>query len=230
VLSLASYIEERFRLTSHDEADLKIQIIKPDSLWEIAIQTSSIPVSMRTYKEFHMSGGIRPSVAYALNRLCHLENAETYLNLCSGSGTLLIEAGLAYPQLRLIGIDHDSKANSMAIRNATKAGLIRRTLIHTASVHALPDVGICDAIVADLPFGMAIAKDDDLHALYTACISYAETHLAPRGVLALYTTEHDTLLRVLSASRFIVEHEYSLHLVTSVHSYLTPRIYICRLR
>ena len=158
-----------------DEADLKIHIIKPENIWEIGIQITPRPLSVRDYKVINMSGAMDPTIAYAVNSFCNLDSALSYLNVFSGSATLLIEAGQCYPNLeKLLGFDNDKKRLSLSIQNIKRAGLIKKVQVKDADIFDRPDLGTFDAVVSDLPFGMSILKNEDLEKLYTTFIQYCE--------------------------------------------------------
>ena len=67
VKSIAKYIQDTHRIQENDEADLKIHIIKSEDIWEIGIQITPRPLSVRDYKIVNMSGAMDPTVAYAVN-------------------------------------------------------------------------------------------------------------------------------------------------------------------
>ncbi len=128
VRGIAEYIQRTYGLTEKEESDMKIHIIKKlDEIWEIGVQITSRPLSSRDYKVKNMSGAMDSTIAYAVNSLCELENVDSYLNIFSGSATLLIEASQCYPNLKqLIGFDNNKKSISLAIQNIKKAGLIKK--------------------------------------------------------------------------------------------------------
>ena len=108
VKEIDDYIEDTFRLSKKEEADMKVHIVKIDDIWEVGLQITPRPLSFRAYKVRNMSGAMDPTIAYALNSLCNLEEAKTTLNVFSGSATLLIEAGQCYLNLNtLVGFDID---------------------------------------------------------------------------------------------------------------------------
>ncbi|HEY1037017.1 MAG TPA: methyltransferase domain-containing protein [Candidatus Paceibacterota bacterium] len=231
VQSISKYIRETYGLAEADEADLKIHIIKPEDVWEVGIQITPRPLSFRDYKVVHMSGAMDPTVAYAVNYFANLERAKSYLNPCSGSGTLLIEAARQYPDLeRLLGFDTDKKHLSLSIQNIQKAGLIRRVQVKEASLLDTPDFGTFDAIVSDLPFGMAISKDENLDELYKAFLECCERSLNPGGRVVAYTSEYEILERQVASSAFRIIKSVSLKFMTSAGAYLQPRILVLERR
>ncbi len=152
ILQTEKYIQETYRLNKSLDADLEIYINKIDSLWEICVRLSSRPLSVREYKEKNIKGGLNPTLAYTMNSFCDLENINSYLNIFSGSATLLIEAAYINPNIKLIGLDIDKKTNSLAIQNIKKAGLIKNIQIKTGDIFEEPELGKFDAITANLPF------------------------------------------------------------------------------
>lgn len=231
VRSIAHYIETTYHLTERDEADLKIHIAALDGTWEVGAQITARPLSLRAYKEVHIPGAMDPTIAYAANTLAGLESAHSYLNPFSGSATLLIEAALAYPHLdHLVGFDRDKKRLSAAIRNLKRADLLNRVRVVEADINDPPALGTFDAIVSDLPFGMAVAKHEDLGALYAAAITYSKHALAPHGRLVLYTSAHELLTPIIRASGLTIISTTQLTLSTNINTYLHPQIVVCEHR
>jgi len=231
VRSIAEYIQKAYRLTEKEESDMKIHIIKLDGIWEIGVQITSRPLSFRDYKIKNMSGAMDPAIAYAVNSLCELESANSYLNIFSGSATLLIEAGQCYPNLKqLIGFDNNKKSISLAIQNIKKAGLIKKIQLKEKDIFDKPDLGKFDVITSDLPFGMSISKNEDLENLYRCFVEYCQETLNHGGKLAVYTSKHEILKQIILESRLKIIKTLELKFITSVNAYLRPKIFVCRLK
>ncbi len=231
VRSIAEYIQRKWGLTEKEEADMKIHVVKLDKIWEIGIQITPRPLSLRNYKIKNMSGAMDPTIAYAVNSLCELENANSYLNIFSGSATLLIEADQCYPNLKqLVGFDNDKKNISLAIQNIKKAGLIKEIQLKEKNIFGKPGLGRFDAITADLPFGMSISKNEDLESLYRCFVEYSQETLNRGGRLVVYTSKYEILEKIISVSRFKIIETLELKFITSVNAYLRPKIFVCRLK
>lgn len=229
VKSLLKYIELEFKLIENNEADLKINIFKSKDIWEIAIQVTSRPLSVRFYKVVNMSGAMDPNIAYALNYYCELQTKSSYLNVFSGSSTLLIEAALKFDNLRvLVGFDMGKKHLSYGYQNIQKAGLIKKIRLLEYDVFNAPDLGQFDVIVADLPFGMVISKNKNLDSIYKAFIDYTYKSVAEKGIMGVYTSEADTFINQLDKDKWAILKIVDLKLVTSINSYLYPKIVICK--
>jgi len=231
VRSIAKYIQKTYGLIEKINADVKIYIIKLNIVWEIGVQITPRPLSLRDYKARNMIGAMNPTIAYAINSLCELENANSYLNIFSGSATLLIEAGQCYQHLKqLVGFDNNKKNISLAIQNIKKAGLIKRIELKEKDIFNNPDVGKFDVITSDLPFGMSISKNEDLESLYRYFIEYCQRILNDGGKLVIYTSKHEILKRIILESKFKIIKRLELKIVTSVGAYLRPKIFVCKLK
>lgn len=231
VRSIATYIKSTYTLDECEDADLKIHIIKPEDVWEIGIQITSRPLSVRDYKVAHMKGAMDPTIAYAVNSFCNLDSVHTYLNVFSGSGSLLIEARQCYANLeKMIGFDNDKSHLSLSIQNIKKAGLIQKVQVKEADIFDTPAFGTFDVIVSDVPFGMLISKGHDLQSLYTAFIDYSQTALNPGGRLIVYTSEYERMESILQNSQFNIIQSLQLKLMTGVGAYMRPKILVCEFK
>lgn len=231
VRAVAEYIQNTYRIREEETADLKVHIIKLNDEWEVGVQITPRPLSVRNYKVRNMSGAMDPTIAHAVNSLCKPKKDGSYLNVFSGSATLLIEAGLSYPKLELIiGFDNDKKHLSLSIQNIKKAGLIKKIQIKEADVFDQPDFGMFDIITSDLPFGMSMSKAEDLKSLYQNFVEFCEKSLNPDGCLAIYTSEHKIFENIISKSKFNTIKTLELKFMTSVDAYLKPKIFVCKLQ
>ena len=227
VSEINSYIESNFSLVKSENVDTKIHIVKIDNVWEVGLQITPRPLSLREYKIRNMSGAMDTTIAYSMNYLCGLDDYSSYLNIFSGSATLMIEAGLCYPNLKkIVGFDIEKEYLSISIQNIKKAGLIRRVNIEKADIFDKPNLGRFDIITSDLPFGMAISKNEDIEKLYRVFIEYSQEHLNSGGKLAVYTSEFKIFEGLVSGSLFKLEKEIEIQLVTSEEEYLPVKILV----
>jgi tRNA (guanine6-N2)-methyltransferase len=228
VKSISKYIHDTYKIEENEEADLKIHIIKIENTWEVGVQITPRPLSVREYRVANMSGAMDPTIAHAVNSFCNLESAHSYLNIFSGSATLLIEASLSNPNIdKLIGFDNDKKHLSLSIKNIKKAGLINVVKVKEADIFSQPDFGQFDVITSDLPFGMVISKDEDLEKLYEVFVGYCEKKLNNRGRLVIYTSEYEIIESILQRSKFRIVRSLQLKFITNVGAYLRPKIIVC---
>ncbi len=229
--SVAEYIQNTYGLIEKEEADMKVHIIKIGNMWEVGVQITPKPLSFRDYKIRHMSGAMDSTIAYAINSLCELGDADSYLNIFSGSATLLIEAGQCFPDLRqLVGFDNNKKIISLAIQNIKRAGLIKRMQLKEEDIFNKPDLGRFDVITSDLPFGMSVLKNKDLEKLYHCFVAYCQGILNPGGRLVVYTSKHEILKAIILKSKFNIIEIVELKFITSVNACLRPKIFVCKLK
>jgi len=228
---IAEYIKKTYGLVEKEDADIKIHIVKYDEVWEIGVQITPRPLSLRNYKLMNMSGAMDPTIAFAVNSFCGLENTNSYLNIFSGSATLLIEAAQCYPNIeRFVGFDNDKKRISLAIQNIKKAGLVKEIQLKKKDIFDKPDLGKFDVITSDLPFGMVISKNEDLNNLYQYFVEYCQETLNQGGKMVIYTSEHEIFEKIILNSKFKIIETLDLKFITSVNSYLRPKIFVCRFK
>ncbi|MCX6716062.1 MAG: methyltransferase domain-containing protein [Candidatus Taylorbacteria bacterium] len=228
VREINRYVKDTYDLIEKDEADIKIHIIKLEDIWEVGVQITARPLSVRDYKVKNMSGAMDPTIAFAVNSLCGLDSANSYLNVFSGSATLLIEAAQCYPKLEtLVGFDNDKKHISLAIQNIKKAGLMEEIQLKEEDIFDKPDLGKFDVITSDLPFGMVISKNEDLNNLYQYFVEYCQETLNQGGKIVIYTSEHEIFEKIILNSKFKIIETLNLKFTTSVNSYLRPKIFVC---
>ncbi len=227
VSEIKEYILEHYSLKPSNEADMKVHIIKIGDTWEIGVQITPRPLSLREYKVKNVSGAMDPTLAYALNSLCDLNKYSSYLNVFSGSATLMIEAGLHFENLeKIMGFDINKDYLSLSIQNIKKAGLIQKAKIKEADIFNKPDFGKFDVITSDLPFGMAISKDEDLEKLYKIFIEYCDNYLNDDGKLGVYTSEFKMFEKLITKSNFKLKQEVKIDLITSEEQYLPVKIMV----
>jgi len=231
IVEINKYIENNFGLILAEEADAKIQIIKIERRWEVGLQISPRPLSVREYRVKNMSGAMDSTIAFVVNYLCELERGKSYLNIFSGSGTLLIEVGQSdFTLAKIIGFDNNKEHLSLSVQNIKQAGLIKKIQIKEFDIFSQPKLGQFDIITSDLPFGMVIGKASDLENLYQVFIEYCEETLKATGKLGLYTNEFELLKAIINKSKFKIVKTLELQIVTAVNSYLKPKIVICEFR
>ncbi len=231
VREIAEYIENTYELSERDEADLKVHIIKNDDFWEVGVQITQRPLSLRDYKVKNMAGAMDPTVAYALNSLIELDQVSSYLNVFSGSATLLIEAGQCYPNIeKLVGFDNNKEHLSLAIQNIKQAGLIKRIQLFEKNIFDKPDLGKFDVVVSDLPFGMVISKDENLEDLYGTFLDYVSQALSKNGTLAVFTSEYEVFEKIVKKSEFYVVKKMKLEMTTNINTYLKPVVFVCKFK
>ena len=218
--------------STNDAANLLIAVRRAAAEgngWQVLIRTSPMPLSARRWRVCDMPGALSATVASVMASLARPRHNERVLNLCCGSGTLMIERlGLGHAS-SVTGVDTSTTALECADANLRAAG-------HRASVSLLqedcanlplPDSSM-DTITADLPFGMLQDGSDDIEALYRSALSESARVAAPNALLVVITTRRRTMLSALGeTANWNLGNEIPLSIPHS-RGYITPHIYVLR--
>ena len=186
--------------------------------WEVLVRLTPRPSSTRAWRVCNRPGGLNATVAAAMNDLVGSGDADRYLNLMCGGGTLLVERALAGPAARIVGVDLDREAIACARVNLRAAGVVERVELAVADVTrlALPGdeafpAGSFDVLVADAPWGDAVGHHRENLTLYPALLEAAARLAAPGARFALLSHEVRLTRTLLAAStRWRVEHSFQI--------------------
>ncbi len=217
-----------------DEGDLLLRLRRPldgSDGWEVLLRLSPRPLATRTWRVCNYAGALNASVAHAMALLTQPGADDAVLNLCCGSGTLLIERLAAAPARIAIGCDVDADALLCAAENAAAAGA-RALRIESWDAGALPvpDAWV-DALLADLPFGQLVGSHENNLELYPQVLREA-TRVAIGGAVFVAITHEIRLWERLVADAAA---DWSLDAVLPIKlpfggGYLRPRIFVLRRR
>eukprot|EP00965_Chrysotila_dentata_P191422 6174521-Pleurochrysis_carterae.AAC.3 len=115
-------------------------------------RSGDLPMSDRPY----LRGAMHGPVAWSIASLACIQPGQLVLDPMVGKGGLVIEAALAHPRARFVGVDHSTEQLSVAAENACIAGpnaSHRVELIQGDAIHLPLRDHTVDAIICDLPFG-----------------------------------------------------------------------------
>lgn len=211
-----------------NEGDLLIRL-RPDRAggWEALVRLTPRPLATRSWRAQNYPGALNAAVASAMTRLLRPAARDVFVNLCCGSGSLLIERAAHSPAARLIGLDIAPAALAMcqANLNAAGSGLAARVALIRADARAAPlPNGSVTALCADLPFGQQVGSHAANLALYPAALAEAARVAAPGARMAIISHEarlmSDSLARN-PAWELLEERRISLNGIF-------PRIYLLR--
>jgi ubiquinone/menaquinone biosynthesis C-methylase UbiE len=186
-----------------DEGDLLIRL-RPDRAggWETLVRLTARPLATRTWRAQNYPGALNAAVASAMTRLLQPTARDVFVNLCCGSGSLLIERAAHGPAARLIGLDIASTALALcrANLNAAGSGLAARVELIQADAGAapLPD-GSITTLCTDLPFGQQVGSHAANLTLYPAALADAARIAAPGARMGIIS--HETRLMSDSLAR-----------------------------
>ncbi len=215
---------------SDDAANLQIAVRRAaadDGGWQVLIRTSPMPLSARRWRVCDMPGALNATVASVMASLVRPRPNERVLNLCCGSGTLMVERLGLGTAGSVTGVDISPDALQCADANLRAAG-------HRASVSLvradcdklpLPDASI-DTITADLPFGML--QGGGIDSLYSKALAESARVATRNGSLVVITTRRRAMLSAIEeASHWNLANEIPLSIPHS-RGYIKPHIYLLR--
>lgn len=215
-----------------EEGDLLIRLRRPlDGAegWDVLIRLSPRPSSARSWRVCNLAGAINASVANAMARLAPADPDDVVLNVCCGSGTLLIERLKVAPACIALGCDLDPDALSCAAENIRASGYNKIRLENwDAGSLPMPDQSV-DTVLADLPFGQLVGSHERNLQLYPRVLREAARVTTAGGFFVAITQEIRLWENVVAASSADWTIETVLPIKLPFGSgHLHPRIYLLR--
>ena len=126
--------------------------------------------------------------------LAELDVAHVVLDPMCGTGTLLLEASLRYPNARFLGSDKSAEATALATQRLEGRARIRQCDLSRLDY----EPGSFDRIVSNLPWGKQFEVED---ALYTESIARVFDWIVDDGIVVLLTPRRDLLESTLRRLR-----------------------------
>ena len=197
--------------------------------WQALIRTSPMPLSARRWRVCDMPGALNGAVASAMVSLTGTRPTERMLNLCCGSGTLVIERLGMGAATSVTGVDISASALQCADANLRAAGHRSSVSLVQADCARLPipDASV-DTISADLPYGMLGNDSGDIASLYHSALAESARVAAAEASMVLITTRRRALLAALAeVPTWNLLTEIPLSIPHS-RGYITPQIYLIR--
>ncbi|MBX7213222.1 MAG: hypothetical protein K1X39_04330 [Thermoflexales bacterium] len=194
--------------------------------WEALIRLTPRPLATRAWRTHNYPGALNGAVAAAIVTLLVPRPGDVFVNAFCGSGTLLVERGLAGPAAQLIGIDREAQPLAYSRVHLAAAG-VRSALLAQGDAVALPmPTASTTVITADLPFGHHIGHHAENLLVYRAALDEFARIARPGARLAALT--HEATLM----DRLTRDHPaWALHGMRRISlSGLTPRLYLLQRR
>ena len=102
-------------------------------------------------------GALNATIANVMVNMPGTTGDDRFLNLCCGSGTLMVERLHSGAAEHLIGLDSSSEALRCAESNLRESGTPSDSTLLAGDARSIPlPNGSMDTIVADLPYGMLV--------------------------------------------------------------------------
>jgi predicted RNA methylase len=198
--------------------------------WEVLVRLTPRPLSTRGWRTFNYPGAVNATIAAAMVALTDPAPTDRFLNLMSGSGTLLIERLALGAPARLMGVELDREVIAGAQANLRAARLKGRVELVEGDATALVDVDDAsfDVLCADLPWGTLVGSHEDNATLYPRVLAEAARVAAPEAPFVVLTHEVRLFERVLASDAAA---PWTLERVVRVFQKgHHPRIYLLRRR
>ena len=175
-----------------DPADLQITVRRFDDKeypWHVLVRTTPRPLSTRDWRICDYPGALNATIANVMVNMPGTTDADRFLNLCCGSGTLMVERLHSGTARHMIGLDSSEEALRCAKANLRESSTLSDSTLLAGDARSipLPDSSM-DTIVADLPYGMLIGDSGDLQDLYTQTLQESSRVVRPGGNLVMVTT------------------------------------------
>jgi 23S rRNA G2445 N2-methylase RlmL len=173
-------------------ASLNLRIFIDGETAVVGVRLGERSLSKRPYKQSHVPGSLKPTVAAALAFMTGVGPGMQVLDPCCGAGTILIES--RDYGAHVWGGDIDLRALMAARDNAAEAGTAVRLQCWDALSLPIADKTV-DRVLSNLPWGRAVRTAGTLEALYAGIGKEIERILAPGGQVALLTNQPE-LVRI----------------------------------
>lgn len=152
----------------------------------LTLRLSDKTLKYRGRKPPNTPGALRPTIAAAMIKLAAIKNGHTVLDPMCGTGTLLLECSLRFPQASLIGSDQSATATA-----AARERLGDRAAIERCEVDELDYApGTFDRVVTNLPWG---GQTPIRGPVYTKGVAKLLDWVADDGVVVVLTPRRDLL-------------------------------------
>ena len=211
-----------------DRGDLLVRIIPAvaGAGWECLVRLTPRPLATRRWRSLNFAAALNATVAQAMVQLVSPKAEDVFVNLCCGSGSLLIEGVTSgVNATHFLGIDIDEDTLRIARLNILHANLKVpvQLCVGDAQHSPLADRSVT-ALVADLPFGQRSGSHRENIALYPRVLGEAARIARSETLFAILTHELRLMEDVLTGQQ-----DWQLaDMLPIVLRGLHPRIYLLR--
>jgi len=167
------------------EAAINLRVFMEHTEATIGVRALSQPLHRRLYKQQHIPGSLKPTVAAAMLHIAGAEAGMRLVDTFCGAGTIPLEA--AFMGAWAVGGDMDAEVLRAARANARGAEVPPRFLRWDAT--RLPLVsGAVNVAVTNPPWGRQIEVNAGLQSLYRQAFDELRRVVRPGGPIVMLTT------------------------------------------
>jgi 23S rRNA G2445 N2-methylase RlmL len=210
-----------------DKSDLLVRIrpaLEGDG-WQCLVRLTPRPLATRSWRVRNYAAALNATVAHVMALLTEPRADDMYVNLCSGSGSLLVERLALGMTGTGMGVECDPHVQMLAMENLAAAGHRCSSHLLTADVRTIPfPDSVANAITADLPFGQASGSHEENIALYPLILKEAARIALPNARFVTITHEVQLFERLLADHTYWQLEQSLMITLRGLH----PRIYVLR--
>ena len=157
--------------------------------WHVLVRTTPRPLSARDWRVCDYPGALNATIASVMVNMPGTTDDDRFLNICCGSGTLMVERLHSGAARHVVGLDSSVEALRCAEANLRESRTLSGSTLMAGDARSLPlPDGSIDTVIADLPYGMLVGDSGDLQDLYTRILQESSRVVSPRGNLIMVTT------------------------------------------
>ncbi len=191
--------------------------------WQVLARISRRPLSARAWRQCNLAGGLNATVATAMLASTAIKSQDRiYCPMC-GSGTLAIEAALAYNlDTPILASDISESAlacaqeNIKTLKSKTDIKLYQEDVTQTSLEKSSVDV-----VLVNMPWGDAISSIEENAELYPAFFKEMERIVSPNGRILLLTHDIRRFEHFMSSSQW-----QSKEILQVYHGGHYPKLYL----
>ena len=188
-------------IVSLDDPDVELYCKAFDDEIVLALDvTGPKALHFRDWRVYLHPSTLNAIIAYSMARISNVESANRVLDPMCGSGTILIETGLAYERPMLYGMDINARHIEGALSNIRKAGLERRSFLKVGNALSIKDYFDLsfDRIMTNPPYGIRETYYcSSLYELYEGFMRSALEVLTGDGLITILTPRRRVMKKVI---------------------------------
>ncbi|MEI7604210.1 MAG: RsmD family RNA methyltransferase [bacterium] len=204
---------------------------------EFFIRISPRPLSVRFWRNANYNAALNASIAASMVFLTSPDKEDRVLNICAGSGSLLIERCLLSPNPReALGFELLGEVVDIAKHNLKESGIPKKYRIEKGDCEQLSQIisegQKFNVVLGDLPFGMTVGHKKTNRSLYKKIVLELFKVCDNKTRVALITHDIQSLELVIEEfkDRLKVKEKMQIKMSTQRYGmYIYPMIYIMEL-